>query len=69
MIDLNLPAASQGDFSVEATLQDRAILARFTGNADMRLARRSRASSSASTPNRSGSPPRRSSSTSTGSSS
>ena len=36
MMDLNLPAATLGDFSVEATPQDRAILARFTGNADLR---------------------------------
>jgi len=36
MIELNLPAASQGDFSVEANLQERAIMARFTGNADLR---------------------------------
>lgn len=36
MIDLNLPATTLGDFSVEATPQDRAILARFTGNADLR---------------------------------
>jgi hypothetical protein len=36
VIDLNLPAATLGDFAVEATLQDRAIVARFTGNADLR---------------------------------
>jgi hypothetical protein len=36
MIELNLPAATLGDFSVEANLQERAIQARFTGNADLR---------------------------------
>jgi hypothetical protein len=36
MIELNLPAASLGDFSVEANLRERAIQARFTGNADLR---------------------------------
>lgn len=35
-MDLNLPAATLGDFSVEATLQERVIDARFTGNADLR---------------------------------
>lgn len=36
MSELNLPAATLGDFSVEAALEERSILARFTGNADLR---------------------------------